>query len=106
VPKILMLVTTSLEQAGFTAQGTTVGEKQHRWAEREGPGIIDVLIPENLGRAADYLAQADSRVYLHPAPNTHWTARNVSPSRSEPRPGRSVAPPCSGRRSRRRRRTR
>lgn len=54
VPKILMTVTSSLEEAGFDSQGVTMGEKQHRWAERDGPGIIDVLIPENLGRAADY----------------------------------------------------
>lgn len=54
VPKILMRVTTSLAEAGFEAQGVTLGEKQHRWAEKDGPGLIDVLIPENLGRAANY----------------------------------------------------
>lgn len=31
-----------------------VNQKQHRWAEKDGPGVIDVLIPENLGRAANY----------------------------------------------------
>lgn len=54
VPKILMLVTKSLEEAGFVARGVTLGEKQHRWKEKDGPGVIDVLIPQNLGKSADY----------------------------------------------------
>lgn len=54
IPAILMQVTTTLADAGFEPQGVTVGGKQHRWAEKEGAGIIDVLIPRNLGRAANY----------------------------------------------------
>jgi hypothetical protein len=54
VPKILMEVTSALQEAGFVAKGVTAGEKQHRWEESKSSAIIDVLIPEGLGRAADY----------------------------------------------------
>ncbi|UAL30574.1 hypothetical protein K8W59_03355 [Nocardioides rotundus] len=54
IPQILVHVTTVLEEVGFQARGVTMGEKQHRWVQRDGPGVIDVLIPENLGRAADH----------------------------------------------------
>jgi len=51
VPTILMKVTNALEASGFEPKGETLGGKQHRWVR--GEAIIDVLIPENLGRSAD-----------------------------------------------------
>lgn len=51
-PRILMTVTTALQEAGFVATAVTMGEKQHRWVR--GRAAIEVLIPAGVGRAASY----------------------------------------------------
>lgn len=50
VPMIFTTVTQALEDAGFKVGGETDGGKQLRWVR--GKASIDVLIPQNVGRAA------------------------------------------------------
>jgi hypothetical protein len=51
VPKIFATFTRALEEVGFQVNGETMMGKQHRWVR--GEAMIDVLIPQNLGRAAE-----------------------------------------------------
>lgn len=86
-----MQVTSSLEEAGFEAQGATLGEKQHRWKERDGHGLIDVLIPENLGRAADYCGAGGFPGLATPGAQFFSIVRRRSSSPSGPPLARSLA---------------